>query len=179
MEESYPSLETVKAEFINLEFINLNDWTRNDIPVSRYGKGDYEKKNSDNIKLGNRGERIVYNEEIRILETLGKGDLAKKVQIVSLVDDAKGYDIRSYNEFGIEKYIEVKSTKSKPTEINFIITENERQKSLRLDNYYIYVVFEAHTQNPKIQIIRNPFNSLGNEIFVEPIRYRVRIGVKK
>lgn len=179
MEESYPSLETVKAEFIDLEFIDSNAWDRNETMLDSYGKEDYEKKNHDNIKLGLRGERIVYHEEFKILERLGKGDLAKKVQIVSLVNDVKGYDILSFNEFGVEKYIEVKSTKSKPTEINFIITENERQKSLKLDNYYIYVVFEAHTQNPKIQIIKSPFNSLGNEIFVEPIRYRVRIGVKK
>lgn len=142
-------------------------------------KPDYEKKNRINKKLGDRGEKIVKDFEIKRLNNINRPDLAEKVDRVSLKSDSYGYDVLSYDEDNSERYIEVKATRSKVGDANFFLTINELNTAKENPNYYIYVVFDILSKNPKIWIINNPFNPKNANVNLSPISYRVSIKTKK
>ena len=141
-------------------------------------KPDYEKINRLNKKLGDRGEKVVLDFEIKKLEQLGKFELARKVDRVSLKSDSLGYDILSFEEDGKERLIEVKATSSKVTDANFFLTINELKTAKEKENYYIYMVYDILSKEPKIWVIKNPFNPMNINIHIEPINYKVSIKVQ-
>jgi hypothetical protein len=98
---------------------------------------------------------------------------------VSLNDDSLGYDLKSFNEDGTERYIEVKATRGKPGLANFFYTANELKKGKELKNYFIYVVFEVTSKKPKVWPIKNPFNPQDSRIQKTPVNYRVVINTEK
>lgn len=142
-------------------------------------KPDYEKKNRLNKKLGDRGEKIVKDFEIKRLNELNRPDLAKDVDRVSLKSDSYGYDILSFEEDNSKRYIEVKATRSKVGDANFFLTINELNTAQENPNYYIYVVFDILSENPKIWIINNLFNPENTNINLSPISYKVSIKTKR
>jgi len=81
-----------------------------------------------------------------------------------------GFDIKSYDEAGKIRYIEVKArAQTGPV----ALTQNEWFKAQRFGNeYYLYVVFNAST-NPELHIIPNPAETLKPEEKVEIVRYLV------
>lgn len=169
-----PAIEKVKPEIINLsieELSEINDRKK------RKGKAkpDYEKEFERNSRLGKRGENIVYNMEREFFQT--KNFSHKKLIHSSEIDDRLGYDIQSLDTNGKTKYIEVKATQRPKGNANFIITENEKEKAENLENYFIYVVFEANTTSPKIWKIKNPFKEHIDKIRLEPVNYRVKINL--
>ena len=101
--------------FIDLDILppNPTRTTANEERRSSGGKPDYEKEARKLRKLGDRGEKIALDLERKRLSSLGKEDLAKKVERVSLKSDALGYDILSFETDGTERFIEVKATRSK------------------------------------------------------------------
>jgi len=175
LQTELPPLNKINAEIIELEIENIIKPKK-----GKHGKGgkvntNFEKE-KDNKRLGDRGEEVVKDFEKKYLISIGKTHYANKVEKVSDKDDTFGYDILSYDEYGKEKYIEVKSTKNKSGITNFLISSNELNKASELNNYYIYIVFEAHTDRPKIWKIYNPFKTLEkNKINMIPISFRVQI----
>jgi len=175
LQTEFPPLNKINAEIIELEIENIIKPKK-----GKHGKGgkfktDFEKE-KDNKRLGDRGEEIVKDLEKEYLISIGKTNYANKVDKVSGKNDNIGYDILSYDEYENEKYIEVKSTKNKSGITNFFISSNELNKANELNNYYIYIVFEAHTDRPKIWKIYNPFKTLeNNKISIIPNSYRVQI----
>lgn len=106
--------------------------------------------------------------------------LAEKVERISLKSDAYGYDILSFNGDKSERYIEVKATRAKPGTANFFLTFNElKTANEKQDNYYIYMVYDILSTNPKIWIISNPFSPKNENVIMEPVNYRVKINAKK
>lgn len=138
-------------------------------------KPDYEKINRLNKKLGDRGEKIVKDFEVKRLENLNKHDLAELVDRVSLKSDNLGFDILSFEEDGAERYIEVKATRSTVGDANFFLTINELKTAQEKENYYIYLVYEILSKEPKIWIINNPFNPENKNVNLEPINFKVSI----
>jgi ubiquitin len=126
-------------------------------------------------KVGDAGEKYVYEFEKNKLEKLGLNDLADK--IVKQYEDLShfpGYDIQSFDEAGNEIFIEVKSTIGKYKNY-FEISENEIKAAKELgDAYYIYQVTNALT-DPKIStVINNLFDFEDkNKILIDPMVYRV------
>jgi hypothetical protein len=145
---------------------------------SKSSKPDYEKINRLNKKLGDRGEKVVLDFEIGRLEKLGKFDLSKKVDRVSLISDSLGYDILSFDENGKERYIEVKATRSKVGDANFFLSINELKTAQEKENYYVYLVYDILSKEPKIWIMGNPFNPENKNINIEPINFKVTVKVK-
>lgn len=137
-------------------------------------KPDYEKINRLNKKLGDRGEKVVLDFE---KERLKNTNYKEKVKRVSLKSDSLGYDILSFDENGKERYIEVKATRSKVGDANFFLTLNEFKTAQEKENYYIYLVYDILSKEPKIWIIGNPFNPENNHINLEPINFKVSIKV--
>lgn len=170
-----PSMEKVKPELIDLIIIEgIED------KLSK-GKGsakpNYKEQQERNDRLGKRGENIVFNWEEAFFKRLRfpPGQLEHS----SKTDDRLGYDIKSLDDKGNVKFIEVKATRRQKGDANFIITDNEKEKAEKLHNYYIYIVFEAHTLHPKIWQIKEPFKDHQDKFILTPINYRVDISVKK
>jgi len=138
---------------------------------------DYEKEARKLKKLGDRGEKIVIEMEQKRLTELGFPALAEKVEKAKY--DYLGYDILSYETNGDERYIEVKATRAKVGTANFFLSSNELETAEELPNYYIYMVYDITSKNPKIWIIDNPFNPENDKVVKTPVSYRVIIEAKK
>ncbi|MFS4494708.1 DUF3883 domain-containing protein [Maribacter sp. 2308TA10-17] len=138
---------------------------------------DYEKEARKLKRLGDRGEKLVLDMEKHRLEELGFTKLSKNVSKAKY--DYLGYDIKSFEENGDERYIEVKATSSKVGAANFFLSVNEFQKAQELNNYFVYVVFDILSANPQVWIIGNPFKPENKKVKMTPISYRVEINAKK
>lgn len=175
-----PKMNDVKYEFVDLK---LTDVKQND-PILHndekiFKKIDFDRENKINRKIGERGESVVMRAEKELLSDIGLKKLVNKVTQKSKESDSYGYDILSFDKNGIEKFIEVKSTRKKSSNSNvyFAISSNEYRHAVKIDNYYIYIVFEADTIKPKIFKLYKPFNKSNNIIKVEPKSYKVSINL--
>lgn len=173
--EILPPIEKIKPEIITLE---ITDYQGSDTKKRKgSAKPNYNERQKKNTKLGKRGENIVFNLEREFFKQ--NNFPLKELEHSSKQDDRLGYDIQSLDENREVKYIEVKSTRKRKGQANFIITENEKSKAEQLPNYFIYVVFEAHTTRPKIWKIKEPFKGLHDKFSLSPINYRVEITVRE
>lgn len=139
---------------------------------------DYDKQARKMRLLGDRGEKIVMEIEIKRLEDSGREDLAKKVDRVSLKSDSFGYDILSFDTDGKERYIEVKATAARIGPADFFYTANELRIAMEKANYYIYMVYDVTTVHPKVWPIRNPFHPENEYTKKVPVTYKVSINAK-
>ena len=141
---------------------------------------NFEAKNITNIKIGDLGERLVYEYEKRKLELAGIKNIEEKLFLTSKHKDygnAYPVDIISYD---IEKkckiFIEVKTTKGKATD-PFYISESERKFSKEhRNNYKLYRVYDVtKNKTPKLYVIegytKDNFTLL-NENYIA-IRYTI------
>lgn len=104
---------------------------------------NYLEREARNQSLGDAGEQFVVNYERARLIHRGKESLAEKIEQVSVtIGPAAGYDIRSYNLDGTDRFIEAKTTKyGKSTP--FFVTPNELVfSSENAHNYFLYRVFK-------------------------------------
>ncbi len=68
--------------------------------------------------------------------------------------EALGYDIRSTDSTGVERYIEVKARRELNTEVS--LTQNELSKAKQLGpDFFLHVIFDAENQ-PEHYIVENP-----------------------
>lgn len=93
---------------------------------SRIGREvDFQAKEAMNQAVGLAGEKLIVDWERRRLAEAGRRDLADKVRHVSVEDgDGLGYDVQSWTADGVERFLEVKTTRY--TEFQpFLVTRNE------------------------------------------------------
>jgi len=106
------------------------------------GTVDWASRDAKNRSLGDQGENLVLHFEKEKLKSVGRDDLADRVQHTALTNHAAGYDIQSFDEHGSEIYIEVKATKG-PLQTPFYISINEVKTSVRhADQFWLYRVYE-------------------------------------
>jgi hypothetical protein len=122
-------------------------------------KVDYIKDQVRKNNLGYLAEEIVLNYERSVSSV-----------VINVSDNpAVGYDIEVSNMAGnIIKRIEVKT---EGFDKFFIITSNEIAKSYEYDNYYIYIVRDVKSNQPKIQALK--VVDILNELSCYPTGYRV------
>lgn len=169
-----PKIEQIEQTILppNIELTDLLN--------KKGAKPDYEKVNRLLKLLGDRGEDLVLKFEQDRLQNVGLNSLAKKAKRVSLDSDSWGYDILSFNDDKSERYIEVKATRAKTGTANFFLTLNELNTAKeKQENYFIYMVYDILSANPKIWIITNPFSPENSNIQMEPINYKVTINAKR
>jgi hypothetical protein len=116
----------------------------------------YSKKSD---KVGRIGEEWVFEYEKRKLIKSGRKDLAEKViwHRHNAENRTPGWDITSFSEDGIHKYIEVKSSTGQAIN-EIILTSKEWQKACDSElskNYFIYLVSDV-SKKPSLEIIKNP-----------------------
>lgn len=110
-------------------------------------KTDFNRINKNKKKLGTLGELIVKEMEKNYLIEAGRPDLAEQINHVAAEADGYGYDLISFDpETGDEKYIEVKTTKSKEID-GFYMSPREIAVSQELpDKYYIYRLYNLNIE---------------------------------
>jgi hypothetical protein len=121
-------------------------------------KIDFLAKNRNQAITGGKGESLVLAYEQSRLSDAGRQDLADKVIRVSAEDDGAGYDIKSYNDDGTDRYVEVKTSAKKSAGVRFFMSANEMKKSKELNSYYIYYVDSINSKRPRIMPISCPIN---------------------
>ena len=109
-------------------------------------KTDWLVTDAANRALGVQGEKFVFDLERHHLNAIGRADLAAKVEWTARDrGDGLGYDIRSFDDAGGERFIEVKTTKgTKSRPFLFTATELECGQKLK-GRYWIYRLFRFGT----------------------------------
>ncbi|GIK35398.1 MAG: hypothetical protein AMXMBFR45_05030 [Gammaproteobacteria bacterium] len=111
-------------------------------PIYNPGGVNFLEREARNQSLGEAGEKFVINFERARLIRAGKVSLADRIEQVSaIVGPSAGFDIRSFEENGSDRFIEAKTTKyGKNTP--FFLTPNELRFSRdNASSYYLYRLF--------------------------------------
>lgn len=145
------------------------------IPVKRLRlprKLDWAAREELNRKLGYNGESWSVAFESKRLSELGRTDLALKIDWISdRLGDGTGYDILSYEQNEVARFIEVKTTNGGSL-TPFIVTRNELEFSEETgDAFCLYRVFEFAI-TPKLFILRG---ALTSNLELEAMDYRARL----
>jgi hypothetical protein len=114
------------------------------------GGVNYLEKEARNQSLGEAGEQFIINFERARLIRAGKESLAERIEQVSAtVGPSAGFDIKSFEENGADRFIEAKTTKyGKNTP--FFVTPNELRFSRdNSSKYYLYRLFKFR-ESPRL-----------------------------
>lgn len=134
-------------------------------------KIDYIEKAKADMEIGQLGEMLALQYERERLIKEGFMDLANKVRHVSIISDAYGYDIESYELVGtkIEKiYIEVKTTTNK-LDVDFLVSKNEVQESnKKKERYCVFRIYDAKNVTPSFYKV---FGTIEDNFKLDPITY--------
>ena len=132
---------------------------------------DYLDREARNASLGKAGEEFVLAFEQQRLHELGKNKLADKVEHVALTQgDGLGFDVRSFDENGKERFIEVKTT-AWGKETPFFISQNELEFSKAVpEQFHLYRVFEFR----KSPHLFDMAGAVERNCLLDPISYRGR-----
>ena len=170
-----PKIDSSKISSVDWQYLQKH---KKDVKNenSRIRKIDYEKVYQYKKSIGESGERAILSFEKNKLKKLGLTSLANKVKKVSDKDDSIGYDILSYDEKGKEIHIEVKTKSSKKEILDFVLTDNELEKTRKDSRHKIYYLFDIRSKNPKLHIVdKKQFK----DEYLKPILYSVVVDVKR
>ena len=108
-------------------------WTATSLHPSPF---DYFAMEAENRSLGFAGELMVCRYEQALLVRGGRDSLAERVEHVAVTQgDGLGYDVRSFEVDGSDRFIEVKTTRY-GKETPFFLTRNEYEVSRELGRRY-------------------------------------------
>lgn len=111
--------------------------------LRRAVKVDYVQVDAANRALGLAGEQAVIGLECDRLKRAGLPELAAEVAHVSQAEgDGLGYDIRSFDMVGEEKYIEVKTTRLGSQWPMHISSNEVRFSKEEPDRFHLYRIFD-------------------------------------
>jgi hypothetical protein len=146
-------------------------------PRANEGKpGMRRRYSAESRKVGDAGELAVMLHEAQKLLKLGHDALVPKIVHHAAKGEFPGWDITSYDVEGNPIYIEVKASISKVIS-TIDITANEwaaAQHALYRDRYHLYLVTEALTKTPRIEILRAPHAYVSRgELTLDPSAYQL------
>ena len=145
-------------------------------PAPSYGnptKRDYLEREARNQSLGRAGEEFALRFEQWRLSQRGLGQLADRVQHVSVTQgDGLGYDILSFEPDGRERFIEVKTT-AFGQKTPFFVSANEVRFARREpEQFRLYRLFEFRA-NPRLFELVGPVE---NHCSLDATTYRATFG---
>lgn len=150
-----PQLELTQNSIIKYKITNDENIIKNFIPNS-----------IDIKKIGDRGEELV----LEYLKNNLHVEEVKTLKWLANEGETPGYDIEYLNLNQQKVCIEVKSTTGKKFPY-FHLTINEYNASQQNELYYIYLVSNCKSKNPKVEILDNPF--IKDNFKLEPIVFKV------
>jgi hypothetical protein len=119
-------------------------------------KRDYFAREAQNRSLGQAGELFALDFERWRLRLLGVGQLAENVRHVSVEEgDGLGYDIRSFEVDGRERFIEVKTTSFGERTPFFVSANEARLARDRGERFRLYRLFEFRA-SPRLFELSGP-----------------------
>ena len=132
---------------------------------------NYLEREARNSSLGRAGEEFGFNFERARLIHLGREQLAERVEHISLTeDDGAGYDIRSFEAHGIDRFIEVKTT-AYGKQTPFFVSRNEVTVSQEYESrFHLYRLFEFR-KDPRLYTLNG---SLDQVCLLEPVQFAAR-----
>ena len=130
---------------------------------------NYLQMEALNRSLGDAGEALVLEFERARLLRDGKDRLARNVEQVSkTVGDHAGYDIRSYEVNGRDRFIEVKTTRYGKLTPFYISTGEVRFSETNAHAYHLYRLFEFR-QTPRLFQLPG---DVGRHVHLQAVNYR-------
>ncbi len=133
---------------------------------------NYLEREAHNASLGRAGEEFVLNFERARLIGLGQESLADRVEHIALTQgDGAGFDIRSFEGNGRDRFIEVKTT-AYGKQVPFFVSQNEVAVSRNYgDHYHLYRVFRFRN-DPRLFILAGALEHICN---LSPVQFVARI----
>jgi hypothetical protein len=132
---------------------------------------DFNAQTKAQKDLGDAGETLVKEYEIRMLKEAGRHEDAAKVEIVK---DGEGYDVMSFDSAGNLKYIEVKTTTGDRHNV-FHLSDNEFEFMKRnVGKYCIYRVYNYDSTNNFGEFFEVSDN-VEEQLLLKPSNYKVFI----
>lgn len=133
---------------------------------------NYLEREARNSSLGRAGEEFVLEFERTRLRSHGENKLADHVEHVSRTrGDGLGFDIRSFELDGRDRFIEVKTTsygKATP----FFVSRNElRVSQAHAESYHLYRVFRFR-RDPHLYSVRG---ALDKAFSLDPVEFEARV----
>ena len=140
--------------------------------ANKFSKINYLEREARNSSLGAAGEEFVLKYEKIRLGSIEKLNLVDRIEQISETQgDWAGYDIRSFNEDGSDRFIEVKTTRY-GIETPFFVTKNELGFSKEnSSDYNLYRVF-SFRKAPKLFMLQG---RLDKACTLDPVQFRARI----
>lgn len=123
-------------------------------------KRNYLEMEQNNLSIGEKGEKLVFEYEKWRLINEGFPKFAEKVKWISKEEgDGAGFDILSKNKFGMDIFIEVKTTTlGKETPIFFSKRENDFSNEKK-EKFNLYRVFDLKDQ-PRMFYLNGRFKDI-------------------
>ena len=133
---------------------------------------NFDLLDATNRRLGRLGEEFAFNFERTRLSRVGRDDLARLVDWVSdSKGDGAGFDIKSYNEKGGDRFIEVKTT-NYGLRFPFLMSKNEVDFSHETgDQYSLYRLFNF-SKWPQLYSLQG---SISERVPLAPVLYKAMI----
>lgn len=120
-------------------------------------------------KLGEAGEKFLYQAEQKRLSAAGRDDLAGNVRWVSKEDgDGAGFDILSFTVSGEERWLEVKTTNGPRTTPFWLSANQLRVSKKRADVFRLARLYDFSTMPCAYQLIP----PLADHVHLRPQNYR-------
>ena len=174
--EAAPSVPTVADFLATMEYPPVAEEIRTlttTEPRAIYNPSgvNYLEREAHNKSLGDAGEQFVINFERARLINAGRESLADRIEQVSVtVGPSAGFDVRSFEVNGIDRFIEAKTTKyGKNTP--FFITPNElRFSGENSSRYFLYRLFKFG-EAPRLFSLHGHLKDL---CILEPSEYMAR-----
>jgi hypothetical protein len=115
---------------------------------------DYIQREIENKRIGDLGEKWVINYETNKLKKIGKHKLAERVEHYSKEKgDGSGFDIKSFNEFGKEIFIEVKTTIGKISTPFFITLQELERSKIEKKKYFLYRLYNLNEEMDECDLV--------------------------
>lgn len=133
---------------------------------------NYLEREARNALLGKAGEEFTVGfERARLLE-LGAHRLSDRVEHVAITKgDGLGFDVRSFNADGSDRFIEVKTT-AYGKQTPFFVTRNELFVSkARQREFHLYRVFDFRA-DPRLYTLAGPIDE---SCALEPVQFTARM----
>ena len=119
-------------------------------PIYNPGGVNYLEREARNQSLGEAGEQFVINFERARLIRAGKESLADRIEQVSaVVGPSVGFDVKSFEEDGTDRFIEAKTTKYGKNTPFFVTLNEVRFSRENASNYYLYRLFKFR-ESPRL-----------------------------